>query len=205
MKRLLLSALSVAALSSAIPAHATADKVAPAVAPASASGTYNFDASHTSASWTVEHMGYSHFSGKFPGITGTLVLDEAKPENSKVNITVNTGDVVTGVDKLNEHLKTDSFFNVAKFPTATFVSTKVEPTGKDTAKVTGNLTLLGVTKPIVLDVKLNKQGDHPMMHKKWVGFDATTTVKRSDFGMSYGVAMVSDDVPVTIEAEAGAQ
>ena len=108
MKRLLLSALSVAVLSYAAPsnaADAADNKVAPAAAPASVSGTYSFDASHTSASWTVAHMGYSHFSGKFPGITGTLVLDEAHPENSKVSITVNPGDVVTGVDKLNEHLR----------------------------------------------------------------------------------------------------
>ena len=87
MKRLLLSALSVAVLSYAVPAHAAdADANKVAAAPASISGTYAFDPSHTSASWTVAHMGYSHFSGKFPGITGTLILDEAKPENSKVNI-----------------------------------------------------------------------------------------------------------------------
>ena len=204
MKRLLLSALTVAALSSAIPAYATADKVPLAAAPASAAGTYNFDPAHTSATWTIAHLGYSHFTGKFPGITGTLVLDEAKPENSKVNVTVNTASVLSGVDKLDEHLKSDSFFNVAKFPTATFVSDKVEVTGKDTAKITGTLTLLGVSKPVTLDATLNKMGDHPMMHKKWVGFDATTTIKRSDWGMSYGTPNVGDDVKLEIEAEAGA-
>ncbi len=211
MKRLLLSALSIAVLSYAAPVHAAgaaADRVmpaaAPAAAPASISGTYNLDPSHTHISWTVEHMGYSHFNGKFANATGTVTLDEAHPENSKVNMTVNTSDIVTGVPKLDEHLKGDSFFNVAKFPTATFVSDKVEPTGKDTAKVTGTLTLLGVSKPVTLDVKLNKAGQHPMMHKNWVGFDASTTLKRSDWGLSYGIPMVSDEVKLEIEAEAGA-
>jgi polyisoprenoid-binding protein YceI len=150
-------------------------------------------------------MGYSHFNGKFANATGTVTLDEAHPENSKLSVTVNTTDIVTGVPKLDEHLKSDSFFNVAKFPTATFVSTKVEPTGKDTANVTGNLTLLGVTKPLTLAVKLNKSGQHPMMHKPWVGFDAATTIKRSDWGLSYGIPMVSDEVKIEVEAEAGAQ
>lgn len=211
MKRLLLSTLSIAALSFAAPvyaADAAADRVAaPAEAPAavaSISGTYNLDASHTHVSWTVEHMGYSHFNGKFANATGTVTLDEAHPENSKLNVTVNTSDIVTGVPKLDEHLKGDQFFNIAKFPTATFVSDKVEPTGKDTAKVTGTLTLLGVSKPVTLDVKLNKAGEHPMMKKNWVGFDASTTLKRSDWGLSYGIPMVSDEVKLEIEAEAGA-
>ncbi len=191
MKRFLLSAMSAAVLlSCAVPARAAVQ-------------TFIIDPGHTSATWSVGHMGFSTFTGKLPNITGTLMLDEEKPENSKIDVKIDTNAVLSGVVKLDEHLKGGDFFNVAKFPAATFVSDKVEVTGKDTAKVTGTLTLLGVSKPVTLDVKLNKVGEHPMMKKKWVGFDATATVKRSEFGMNYGVPNVSDEVKLQIEAEAG--
>jgi polyisoprenoid-binding protein YceI len=205
MKRLLLSVAFVGAIY-ALPAGAEETKAAAErVAPASSKAmVYQLDPGHTSATWTVGHMGFSHFTGKFSNITGTLTLDEENPANSKVDVSINTADFVTGVPKLDEHMKTKDFLDTAKFPNATFVSDKVEVTGKDTAKVTGTLTLLGVSKPVTLDVKLNKQGEHPMMHKNWAGFDASTTLKRSDWGMSFGVPNVSDEVKIEIEAEAGA-
>ena len=106
--------------------------------------TYTLDPMHTEVAWRISHFGFSSPSGKFAQVTGTLSLDEAHPESSKVDATITIANLVTGLDKLNEHLWGEAFFDSKKFPTATFVSQKVDVTGKDTAKVTGNLTLHGV-------------------------------------------------------------
>lgn len=172
---------------------------------AQAADTYTLDPSHTNIFWHADHFGFSTPSGKFSDVSGTLVLDEQKPENSKVDVTIKTASLVTGIPKFEEHLKSKDFFDVAKFTQATFVSDKVTVTGKDTAKVAGVLTLHGVSKPVVLDVKLNKIGEHPMTKEKAAGFSATTTVKRSDFGMSYALPGVADEVKITIESEANIQ
>ncbi len=172
---------------------------------AQAAETYTLDPYHTNLYWKANHFGFSNPSGKFATVTGTVTLDEAAPDKSSVNVTVNTGSVVTGIDLFNEHLRADKFFNSEKFPTATFVSSKVEPTGKDTAKVTGDLTLVGVTKPVTLDVTLNKIGENPINKLKTAGFTATGVVKRSEFGMTYALPGVSDDVQITIDAEANIQ
>jgi len=162
---------------------------------------YTLDPSHTNIVWFANHFGFSNPSGKFATVEGKLALDEAKPANSKVNVTVSLASVLTGVPKLDDHLRSDAFFDVAKFPTATFASDKVDVVGK-TAKVHGNLTLHGVTKPVTLDVALNKIGDSPITKKKTAGFSATTVIKRSDFGINYALPGVADDVKLTIESEA---
>ena len=164
--------------------------------------TFDLDPNHTNILWQVNHFGFSNPNGKITDTTGTITLDEANPANSKVAVDISPANLVSGVPKLDEHMKSKDFFNVVEFPKAKFVSTKVELTGKDTAKVTGDLTLLGVTKPVVLDVKLNKLGEHPMTKKKTVGFSAATTIKRSEFGMGAYVPNVSDDVKIAIETEA---
>jgi polyisoprenoid-binding protein YceI len=193
MKRTLLNTLFVAALTFGYAAHARA------------ADTYTFDPNHTAVTWHADHFGFSHPVGKFPGITGTLTLDEAHPENSKVQITVAINNADSSIPKLDEHMKSPAFFDAAKFPTATFVSDKVEVTGKDTAKVTGTLTIKGIAKPLVLDVKLNKLAPHPMSNKKTAGISATATVKRSDYGMTFALPGLGDDVPLDIEAEASVQ
>lgn len=172
---------------------------------AQAAETYTLDPFHTNLYWKANHFGFSNPSGKFATVTGNVTLDETAPDKSSVDVTVNTGSVVTGIDLFNEHLRADKFFNSEKFPTATFKSTKVEPTGKETAKVTGDLTLLGVTKPVTLDVTLNKIGENPINKLKTAGFTATGVVKRSDFGITYAAPGVSDDVQLTIDAEANIQ
>ncbi len=169
---------------------------------AHAAETYNLDPSHTNITWHANHFGFSNPSGKFAKTEGVLTLDEAKPANSKVEVTISTASIVTGIDKFDEHLKSDDFFKVVKFPEAKFVSQKVDLKGRDAAKVTGNLTLLGVTKPITLDVKLNKIGENPINKKKTAGFSASTTIKRSDFGINYALPGVSDEVKIDIESEA---
>ncbi len=151
--------------------------------------------------WHVDHLGFSNLSGKWLA-QGTLDLDEKKPQDSKVNITINVADINTAIPKLDEHLKSKDFFEVATFPTATFVSDKVTMTGKNTAKVHGNLTVHGITKPLTLDIKLNKKGMHPMLKKEAIGFTGSTTLQRSDFGVGMYVPNVGNEVNIQIEAEA---
>lgn len=163
--------------------------------------TYTLDPNHTNITWHANHLGFSNPSGKFMKADGKIILDEAKPEESSVNVTIETASILTGLPKFDAHLKTKDFFNVEKFTTATFASSKVELTGKDTAKVTGNFTMLGVTRTVVLDVKMNRIGIFPMSGKKTAGFSATTTIKRSEFGMKFGVPDVADDIKIELEVE----
>lgn len=168
---------------------------------AQAADTYTLDASHTAVTWHVSHFGFSTPSGKFMSAKGEVTLDEANPAASSLKVSIDVTQINSGVPKLDEHLKTADFFDVAKYPTATFVSKSVEVTGKDTAKVTGDFTLRGVTKPLTLDVKLNKIGEN-MMKLKTAGFTASTTIKRSDFGMTTYVPNLGDDIKIDIESEA---
>lgn len=165
--------------------------------------TYMLDPLHTNVYWHAGHMGFSNPSGKFTNVSGILKLDEDKPENSSLNVTIGTGSVMTGIEKFDDHLKSADFFNSKKYPVSTFISDKVEVgADKKTARVHGKLMLLGVTKPVVLDVGLNKIGVNPMTGKKTAGFNANTFIRRSDFGMEYGLPNIADYVRVTIEAEA---
>ncbi|EKD54470.1 MAG: hypothetical protein ACD_60C00079G0023 [uncultured bacterium] len=165
--------------------------------------TYTFDPGHTYVLWHVSHFGFSSPSGKWLA-NGTLILDETKPQNSKVDVTIQMDSLSTGIEKLDKHLKSKDFFDASQFPTATFVSNKVSVTGKKTAKVYGTLTVHGVSKPVVLDVTLNKMGVGPISNKKTVGFTAKTELKRSDFGVKAYLPGLSDLVKINIEAEANA-
>ncbi|MDP2697032.1 YceI family protein [Thalassospira sp.] len=166
-----------------------------------AAETYKFDTEHTSVVFAVSHLGFSNFQGRFGGIDGELVLDRDAPANSSLTVTIDLTAVDSGVAALDGHLQTPDFFNTAEFPTATFKSTSVELTGDKTAKVTGDLTLHGVTSPVTLDVTLNGEGAHPMSGLYIAGFSATGTVTRSAFGMNYLVPAVGDDVELRIESE----
>lgn len=167
-----------------------------------AAETYNFDPSHTNILWHATHFGFSSPSGRFGIKSGTIMLDEATPANSSVDVTIDIKSLVTGISKFDAHLLSADFLDTGKFPNAVFKSTKVEVTGKDTADVYGDFTFHGVTKPVVLKVKLNKIGNNPMNNKKTLGFSASTVIKRSDFGVDKYVPNVSDDVRIDIEAEA---
>lgn len=163
--------------------------------------TYALEATHTEVVFSWTHFGFSKPTAKFMNAVGTLVLDEAAPANSSVEVSFAIDGLNTGVAALDEHLKKPDFFDAAKYPTATFKSTKVDVTGKDTANVTGNLTIHGVTKPVTLAVKLNKIGAN-MKGVKTAGFSATGQIKRSDFGMGAYVPAVSDEITLVITAEA---
>ncbi len=177
-----------------------------AAAPASAeTRTYALDSTHAHVQYAVDHLGFSTSRGAFRDVTGTLQLDADKPETAKLNVTI----PLTSLDTFNaardEHLKTADFFDVAKYPDMTFTSTKVQKTGPKTAKVTGDLTLHGVTRPVVLNVTLHKIGEHPVLKQPHAGFSATGTIKRSDFGVSAAIPFVSDAVQITLDAEFGGQ
>lgn len=169
--------------------------------PAVAADAYKLDPMHTAITWHINHFGFSNPSGKFMNVDGTLVLDPKNPAASKVSVTIPVADINTDIPALDEHLKSKDFFDVATFPTATFTSTSVDVTDKNKAVVHGNLTLHGVTKPIVLNVKLNKIGDN-MFKKQTAGFSATAVIKRSDFGISAYLPGLGDEVRLNIESEA---
>jgi polyisoprenoid-binding protein YceI len=164
--------------------------------------TLAVDLSHTRATFTVSHLGFSTMPGVFRVMDAKLTYDEAKPENSSLEVTINADSVDMFNDGLNAHLKNADFFNVAVHPTITFRSTRVESTGPKTARVTGDFTMLGVTKPVSFDVTLNQAADHPMRRVRSFGFGATGVVKRSEFGMTKFVPMVGDDIAFTLAMEA---
>ena len=162
-------------------------------------GTYKVDSGHTQVLFTVNHMGFSEYTGQFVEPTGTLVLDPKNAANDKVDIIFPIAKVMTTVAALNAHLQKPEFFDAAKFPEGHFVSTKVTVSGTS-ATIAGNLTLKGVTKPVVLNARFVGAGSNFMTKKAAIGFAATTTIKRSDFGISYGIPLVTDEVKLTINA-----
>ena len=164
--------------------------------------TYKLDPGHTNVLFSWNHFGFSNPTANLGLGEGTLVFDEKDAAKSSVEVTLPLANLDTHVTKLDEHLKKPDFFDADKFPTVTFKSTKVQSLGGGKYKVTGDLTVHGVTKPVVLDAKLNKSGVHPMLKVQTVGFDATTTVKRSDFGMGAYVPNVSDEIKIHITTEA---
>ena len=178
----------------------TAALLAPATAQA-APEKYTYDPAHTQIMFSVSHLGFSFSSGKFTEFSGGFTFDADKPQDSSVNVTVKTDSINMDSEAWDKHLKNADFLNVEKFPEMTFKSTKVEPTGKNTGKVTGDLTLLGVTKPVTLDVVYNRSGVHPYSKNYIAGFSASGMIKRSDFGMTYGLPGVGDDVALNIQVE----
>ncbi|MDQ0009758.1 polyisoprenoid-binding protein YceI [Luteibacter jiangsuensis] len=164
--------------------------------------TYTLDPGHTMVLFSWNHFGFSNPTANLGQVQGTLVYDEKDPSKATVEATLPLSGLDSFVPKLDEHLKSADFLDAAKYPTVTFKSTKVVPAGKGKLKVTGDLTVHGVTKPVTLDVSLNKVGPHPMMKVQTVGFDATTTIKRSDFGVGAYVPNVSDEIKIRITTEA---
>jgi len=166
---------------------------------------FTFDKVHTQVFFFVNHLGFSNSAGRFLDFDGSFLFDQAKPADGSVDVAIKTDSLEMNDDKWNEHLKGKDFFNVAEFPTMTFKSTKVEMQSNTTAQMTGDLTMLGVTKPVTLAVTLNKCGAHPMTSAPTCGFSARGNLKRSDWGMKSYVPMVSDEVQLRIEVEASAE
>ncbi|MCP1198164.1 YceI family protein [Notoacmeibacter sp. MSK16QG-6] len=163
---------------------------------------YTLDPSHSQVVFTYSHLGFSNTTGMFSGFEGEIMFDEEDPEASSVNVEIPASSIITGWDKRNEHFSSDDFLSAEANPVVTFASTDIKKTGDDTAEITGDLTMNGVTKPVTLDAKLNKSGDHPMANKPWAGFDATATIKRSEWDMGKFAPNVSDEVELNISVEA---
>jgi polyisoprenoid-binding protein YceI len=163
---------------------------------------YQIDPTHTATVFTWNHFGFSTPSANFSDIQGVINVDNAKPANSSVNVTIPLSSLNTNVKALDEHLQAADFFDAAKYPTITFKSTKVQAVGANKYKITGDLTIKNVTKPVVLDAVLNKQGEHPMTKAQSIGFNATTSFDRSAFGVGAYVPNVGDKITVNITTEA---
>ncbi|WP_109440367.1 YceI family protein [Acinetobacter haemolyticus] len=165
---------------------------------------YKIDPTHTATVFNWDHFGFSTPSANFTDIQGVIKVDNAKPENSSVNVTIPVSSVNTNVVALDKEFQEEAWFNAAKYPNITFKSTKVETKDKKHFKITGDLTVKGVTKPVVLDAVLNKQGEHPMAKVPAIGFNATTSFDRSAFGIGNYVPNVGDKITVNITTEATA-
>lgn len=171
-------------------------------APALAADQYKLDPSHSQILFSYDHLGFSTTYGLISGFDGNVTIDPDDLSNSSVKLEMTLEDVMsTGWKDRDVHFLSADFFNIAENPIVTFTSTKVEATGDQTAKITGELSIAGQTQEVVLDAKLNKMGEHPISKKEWAGFDATTTVKRSDFGVEKFAPYVSDEVEVKISVE----
>lgn len=166
----------------------------------SMAASYTIDPAHTYPNFTINHLGFSTLHGRFGKTSGKLSMDKAKGSGS-VEVVIDVASVDTGFKKRDDHLRSPDFFNAVEFPEITFKSTKVTFKGNG-ATVVGDLTIKGVTKSVSLDVKSINCGVHPFSKKQVCGFDASTQLKRSDFGVKYALPAVGDDVSLTLEVEA---
>jgi len=173
----------------------------PALPVHAATTTWQIDPAHTAAQFAVKHLLISTVRGEFKGVTGAVVWDDQDISKSTINVTIDATTVDTGTAMRDADLKSPNYFDVVKYPTITFKSTKVEQAGASKLKVTGDLTIHGVSKSVVLDV----DGPSAAIKDPWgntrVGIGATTKVNRQDFGVSGGAGAVGDDITITIDME----
>lgn len=181
--------LSAAFAALAAPALAEAEK-------------YVLDPSHSQIVFSYNHLGYSTSWGMFGGFGGEIAFDQADPAASSVSVSFPVRTMLTGWQARLDHLMGPDFFGAAEDEMVTFTSTAIEVTGEKTARITGDLTLNEVTKPVVLEAVLNQAGEHPMEQKPWAGFSATTTLLRSDFNLGAFTPFIGDEVAVEISVEA---
>lgn len=188
----------IAAVTAAVPVSA---------APDVPSGVYGLDPTHASVTWKVNHLGLSNYTARFTRLDASIDYNAAAPADSRVSVTIDPASLETDYPFADQtdfdaELRGPQFFNTAEYGAITFTSTRLQLTGETTGKLHGDLTLLGQTRPVVLDVTLNgSMAEHPYAKKAALGFSAQTVVKRSDFGMTHLVPYIGDDVTVLIEAE----
>jgi len=162
-------------------------------------GTYKVEPGHTQILFGVDHLGFTPFYGHFSEVSGTLTLDPAKPTEASLDITIPVASARTTSTKLDEELASPMFFDAAKFPTMRFRSLRVETRG-EAALVHGELTLHGVTRPVDMEVLFHGAGINPNRKTLTVGFEGRAHLNRSEFGVTYGLPAISDDVTVIISA-----
>lgn len=163
---------------------------------------YKLDASHSQIVFSWNHLGYSSTTGVYAGFDGTIMFDDADAANSSVEVAFPADSLFTGWAERTAHILSPDFFNAEANPTISFKSTGIEVTGENTGIITGDLTLNGVTKSVALDATMNQMGEHPMAKMPWAGFDATTTVLRSDFNVGNFAPFIGDEVTIEISIEA---
>ncbi len=164
--------------------------------------TYTLEPDYTQGVFRWNHLGFSSPAAQFAQGAGTLEFDQADPTKSSVSVSIPLGSLYTGVPALDDDFRSTDFFDTARFPTATFKSTKVEKLAADQLRVSGDLSLHGVTKPVILDVMLVKVGTNPRSNLPTIGFDAKTSLKRSDFGLGKYVPQVGDEIQMHIISQA---
>lgn len=165
------------------------------------SGFYVLDPAHGKITWSISHLGYSTYIGQFSDVQGRLALSSGNPEQSKLDVTINMDSAGTLHPDLDAHLKHADFFHTEKFPTASFKSTSVRAVEGNKAEITGDLTLRGVTRSVVVHAVFNQAGVNPLDKIYTVGFDGAAVIKRSDFGIEYGLPLLGDEVKLQIEGE----
>lgn len=188
MKKLLLGLLAGAFMAFPQTAFAQAEK-------------YTFDKAHTQILFFVSHLGFAMSQGEFHEYDGHFMFDRKNPENSSIDVTIKTESIDMDHEKWDESMKSKKFFDVENFPNMTFKSTSIEITGENTANITGDLTILDKTNPVTLAVTHNKSGVNPFSGKFTAGLSATANIKRSEWGMEYGLPGVGDDVEIRLEVE----
>jgi len=170
--------------------------------------TWQIDPMHSNVEFSVQHMMISNVKGQFQKTSGTITVNGSDPTSAKIDATIDASSIDTRVEKRDMHLKSPDFLDVAKYPTITFKSTKVEADGPGKWKMTGDLTLHGVTKPVVLEVESSGTPIHDPMGNTRAGASATTKIKRGDFGLTWnkvlesGGVMVGDEIAISIDVEA---
>ncbi|WP_299149632.1 YceI family protein [uncultured Tateyamaria sp.] len=169
---------------------------------AAAAERYTLDSSHSQILFSYNHLGFSTTWGMFSGFEGEIMFDQENPDSSTVTVSMPTKSMFTGWEQRDGHFMSGDFFAAEDGDLITFTSTGIEVTGDGTANITGDLTMNDVTKSVVLDATLNQAGTNPLSNKEWAGFNATTTLLRSDFGLGAFAPAVSDEVQVQISIEA---
>lgn len=194
---LVIAALAAVSLGSVVVAQSPFTKTPSEVR----AGDYRLDSSHGRITWKIDHLGFSDYVGQFVNVQAQLKLDPANPGSASLTATIPVADIAPNDEALKRHLLNADFFDVEKHPTATFTSTRIviDPTEPNEADVYGNLTLKGVTREVKIEVEFNQAGE--MRGQYRAGFDGEATIKRSDFGINYGLPMLGDEVELHIEGE----
>ncbi len=170
-------------------------------APTPGQDLYRFDTVHTQILFFVSHLGFSNSQGEFLKFNGELVFNENRFSDTRVMVTIDTESLDMDDKKWNARLKGRKYFDVDNYPKIRFISTRIEPTGPKSANVHGDLTMLGVTRPVVLSMGFNRAGIHPLSQKYVAGFSGNSVIKRSEFGMTSDLKWVGDEVHIRLEVE----
>jgi len=165
-----------------------------------ADGNYALDPTHTYPNFTINHLGFSTMHGRFGKTKGKFTMDR-KANKGSVELIIEAASINTGFKKRDDHLRSPDFLNVAEFPEITYKSTSVKFDGETKATITGDLTIMGTTKAVILKIDHINCGTNPFNKKPTCGFNATGSIKRSEFGLNYGLPAIGDDLTLSIEAE----